>query len=149
MCFRWLANRWLEHRENVRREKGKREALRIAVKRDLAELDETIALRDVRRRETLQRAKQQREEQRSKARKNLAWLDRELNLTETRCLELDKEMERLLRCHMVADSFEELYSYIPSYAGSNLTADEFDYCKRWLYSRGLRGMLRYDDERLK
>jgi hypothetical protein len=62
--------------------------------------------------------------------------------------ELDKAMERLLKNHMVADSLDELYTYIPLYVGGSASKEDYEYCKRMLKGKVLKGMRRYDDERL-
>lgn len=84
-----------------------------------------------------------------KLEQDLDELARATQLRIARCYELDKAMDRLMKRHMVADSLDELYSYITSYAGSTLSKEEYEYCKRVLRDRALKGMLRYDDERLR
>jgi hypothetical protein len=61
---------------------------------------------------------------------------------------LDNAMEQLLRNHMVADSLDELYTYISLYAGGNISKEDYEYCKYVLKEKALKGMRRYDNERL-
>lgn len=63
--------------------------------------------------------------------------------------ELDKAMEQLLKNHMVADSLDELYTYIALYVGGSASKEDYEYCKRVLKGKVLKGMRRYDDERLR
>lgn len=74
-------------------------------------------------------------------------LDGLANLRALRQQDLDKAMERLIKNHMVADSLDELYTYISLYAGGNISKEDYDYCKHVLKEKALKGMRRYDDER--
>jgi len=72
----------------------------------------------------------------------------ELWLRESRKEELRVNMDRLISEHMVVNSLEEFYSYIPTYV-DHLAAWEYDYCKDYMKKKVQRGYYRYDEERLR
>lgn len=79
--------------------------------------------------------------------KQIDELSKQAHLRTIRHQQLDKAMEQLLKKHMVADSLDELYTYISLYAGGNISKEDYDYCKHVLKEKTLKGMRRYDDER--
>jgi hypothetical protein len=95
------------------------------------------------------RAQRVKREDRRALQHQLDELDRQAHPRALRHQELDKAMEQLLKKHMVADSLDELYTYISLYVGCNTSKEDYDYCKHVLKEKALKGMSRYDDERLR